>query len=1328
MDKVVAALENRTVAQIAEIRASYWDHEGRNLDDDLFSPDKGGTNLSIPDHARIKALLRGTSADSGVATAGGMASTLLSAVGMSADEAAVMGASFAKAAVEHSQEQAADTRAEATAAELRKLLTDDPNEAERERIMALLRNQPATNGTIAGHYRRLFTDDLYADLRKHLKAADAERAEKLVIGDRNTADALAVKQRLDAIAALNRQIDVQDALIKGQEDAGGGLLDAASAIVGSATSSVMTTAQKAKFEQQRREQVAAMEELLDKARQEAAGLAAPGEAMAAGAARVRAILATPVPGGTRLGDRVTAIVPHDAAMVVAAMAAGSPPDLAAARLYQAYGTPAMKATLIESELLGLRTQAATDAQQDLLGQLRELLPHLGPQERAAAADSMQAALPAAIRAHTEAYFVRLRDSFTAKITTPGGVNRFDALLAHWDSEGSTSKLTELFAGRGALGEGAAGDLRELQLALGGSHDDIATVKRVLTGKKREEIDQLVAAYDRVPGVVPLRRALFGRPATETESKLDTAASVLGIGVGGGVSSGLVLKAITAGKASGHDAFVLRELLDVPAEMGGATEAEFLRKQTQKERDWGVSDAGNWGKVYDWTGNEAKDLMDETADTAGVDLRIYQSAVASGRKEDADRALADLRRDRARMRLDRAAYSDTIEKFRSQLATALSIAVDIAIMVVLPEAAPFLLGVAASAAGHIAANVIAYGDKYSGDMLKNDLLGAVGSAGAAKLANLALVGRAAGSTLTVAEEMSAQLAVTASKTIAKEAGAYSSSSILALAKQQAKALAVEALENTAGVAGAVAATGHGDVSAKDVAMGIAMGRVGRIGKGGHVTAEGSTPGPEPVPGHPAPEPGHPGPDHPGPSHPAPDHPDPAHPAPEHPAGEEHPASERKAAAGDAHSRPTKEYPAAKLPDDVVEMAGGKLTAEQERAVRRDLEIRGMDPEMNQTDVRPVDAGDAFQASDPNSEFETWRIYARLRASDPHREVGMIWNHKRKQWAAVQGGPRRRRSARRGGNWGGIPRTPPSAPTSIRSRKGRGRRPTSISSPARRTCPAWRPTRPWVRPTGPRAGKRSTSPSNAGRASHRRRIAPGCSTIPRPEPGPSFIPCRVPHVAAAGITVTDKNMYRRWRASNLERGPGGKLSMKDTGRLVEPGKGSGPGEQEHGSSRRSEDEPGSLFDPSDPEWNRRDGWRLPAEHKGSWEPPNSPGDGWWTPHDPGAYGLEHGARVRFREGVPDFTGHLVETPSGHPGSIEVDGLTGNTRDTQLNPSDRRLTIEALARREGCRYEDMERWLREAGLRLHHQAGDTMQIVPGPLHNALGHQGSATAKRGD
>jgi hypothetical protein len=134
---------------------------------------------------------------------------------------------------------------------------------------------------------------------------------------------------------------------------------------------------------------------------------------------------------------------------------------------------------------------------------------------------------------------------------------------------------------------------------------------------------------------------------------------------------------------------------------------------------------------------------------------------------------------------------------------------------------------------------------------------------------------------------------------------------------------------------------------------------------------------------------------------------------------------------------------------------------------------------------------------------------------------------------------------------------------------------------------------------------------------------------------------------------------------------------------------------------------------PTWEYEGNWRLPAANRGKWA--GTKGDSRWTPYDPGAYGLDHEGSVPFRQGVPDFTEHAIETPAGNPGIIEVEGL-GHNRKYDVD-----LTIKSLAEREYLDEAAVKNWLKENRIDLHHFSGNEMQLVPERLHRALGHQGS-------
>lgn len=162
----------------------------------------------------------------------------------------------------------------------------------------------------------------------------------------------------------------------------------------------------------------------------------------------------------------------------------------------------------------------------------------------------------------------------------------------------------------------------------------------------------------------------------------------------------------------------------------------------------------------------------------------------------------------------------------------------------------------------------------------------------------------------------------------------------------------------------------------------------------------------------------------------------------------------------------------------------------------------------------------------------------------------------------------------------------------------------------------------------------------------------------------------------------------------------------------------GDVPHGAENL--DEPGRIdeLDPGlDPTWEPEGPWKFPAHRKGDWA--GTRGDSNWTPHDPGAYGLERGEPIPFQDGVPDLSSWAVQTPSGQRALLEVPGLSGGKGDAAR-------VVEQLAKQEGMTKEAVERWLVDNDLRIHHFGGDEVQIVPERLHGALHHQGGASELR--
>lgn len=133
------------------------------------------------------------------------------------------------------------------------------------------------------------------------------------------------------------------------------------------------------------------------------------------------------------------------------------------------------------------------------------------------------------------------------------------------------------------------------------------------------------------------------------------------------------------------------------------------------------------------------------------------------------------------------------------------------------------------------------------------------------------------------------------------------------------------------------------------------------------------------------------------------------------------------------------------------------------------------------------------------------------------------------------------------------------------------------------------------------------------------------------------------------------------------------------------------------------------------------RLPAPGTGTWS--GTPGDSIWTPHNPQNYGLEPGQSIRWREGVPDLTEHEVPPQFMRDGgSATLDGLplTGDYK------TDNALGDQVLANRFGMTPDQVTQWRQDNDFIYHHYSDNELQLVPGRVHRALPHQGSASELR--
>ena len=133
------------------------------------------------------------------------------------------------------------------------------------------------------------------------------------------------------------------------------------------------------------------------------------------------------------------------------------------------------------------------------------------------------------------------------------------------------------------------------------------------------------------------------------------------------------------------------------------------------------------------------------------------------------------------------------------------------------------------------------------------------------------------------------------------------------------------------------------------------------------------------------------------------------------------------------------------------------------------------------------------------------------------------------------------------------------------------------------------------------------------------------------------------------------------------------------------------------------------------------RLPAEGTGTWS--GTPGDSVWTPHNSYNYGLEPGQSIRWREGVPDLSEHEVPPQlmrDGGPATLDGLPLTGDYK------IDNALGDQVLADRFGWTPDQVNQWRKDNDYVFHHYSDNELQLVPGRIHRALPHQGSASELR--
>lgn len=545
------------------------------------------------------------------------------------------------------------------------------------------------------------------------------------------------------------------------------------------------------------------------------------------------------------------------------------------------------------------------------------------------------------------YFTKLRTTYDQ---LAAGGKGFDQLLADTGKSGDARLNKALWEGQGWLE-----DLDELDIALSGDRKDMAAVDRVLRNKSADDIVQIKLAYWKRTGK-SLSAELFGDAPTRA---------------GGENPEVMGRYLLEQGKASGTERLNLEDYMQRPNHEGGIEEVLYISARAQREYEYTIENRGATGWLRDKWGNEEKELLDETITKVRQLFATYLAGVGWtpgsilnptwSQTRQAHDILQEMRLARATIRGDRAAYEKATAELRATFEAIASFALQVALTVVLgPVAELALLGeigegasialraaklaqeAAVGTASTIGANLAVYGNDYSLSMLKADLLGGMGGA-----LGPAAVNRMVGP---YAKALEKKLGPKVSAEILGAARDFAGMETGALAQGEFADLSPEAFAKARLARGLTEKLKIDVKPARDESSGARVESETPGGTAGQGAAPAST---------------------------------------EAPTGTAGPEVEPAA-------------PEAAVPESkakTAEPAKGTEAAQPEAARPRSP---GEEFGPERTQVGAVPEGFVQQATDPGHPVDAFKLYRKLIAADPYREVGLLYNHALDQWAVVQGG--------------------------------------------------------------------------------------------------------------------------------------------------------------------------------------------------------------------------------------------------------------------------------------------------------------------------------------
>ncbi len=926
-------------SQLQLVFAEYRKECGRDLRDDLL----GGSGfmraeMTEAQRARAAALLAGTALESAGAL-GKTGGTTFVAVGAPGTE--VAGVVPSALGYEDAAKVIARNRAFAEAAELAILLDDGKPESVK-RIFGILRKSVAANDMIAAAYERQFEKKFETALAK-LDGLAYERAVALRYGLWDRADAFAIESVRQAVEKYDRAAAFSP---------GNALMNPAKAAEG------------------RRKLVDEIEEVLSTIAAETAaqaGASSAADARAAISAHLSAVLAIRIPDGddpgTSVGDLLKdSFKPEDLA-VIGAVQSGDPVEAAAARIARADAADNVDLKLVSATLRELRADAEREVGREAKAK-GDQLKHAGlaPDQLAAAALELGTRAEREADERSHRYVAQLASRIDSLAHASDG-HRWSELLAALDKDDAAT-VDKLMGGGGKLAP--ADEIREAM-----RQKDLPAVIGVLRGLSASMRRAAVKEYD-AGSAVTLAASVAGK----TIPLLERAAPAMKM-------------------PRTDDEAAIAELIEAP-DPGGESEIAWTFKWTRDTYERALEAGGITGEIADVGGREVRELMDDSANEVTDAHIAYRKATTP---EEQEEALRKLRNARSAITGDKTAYVADTDAIRASIASSLATVVDIALTIMMPEAAGAVTKLVGSLVANIGTKFVVMQDQYSAEMLKSDLVGAVVSMG------FASPGKLAGEEAT--KLVGAKLASTAEKYGWK-------------VSEELKALA-PGLTKLGGNIGENVATG----AMTNVALGKSWDEdLGSSTFTGVVKGYGTSAGRTLVHGAPAPAGGAGAAsesEQTGAAPPGEQAAPAARPAEEAAIGaREDPgtasAAGRTTPEVDAGERPTRRSEAAQ-PETVRsnDFDDEEPTQKTPMALDEDFESeeptqkgtsQNWDPE--QTVIHEASAlqkptpGTVEQASDPTNPFDSYRIYKRWMNEHPKLEVGLVYNFMLDEWAVVQGG--------------------------------------------------------------------------------------------------------------------------------------------------------------------------------------------------------------------------------------------------------------------------------------------------------------------------------------